>query len=97
MTVGVLSCRERLFFARPRRDAVASHNMPHTDNGVIFHLLQSLTIAILAAGLVIAFGMGIGVCTMHVVVRHGKVTSVRDVVFMSFYLCSLWFDSFAIR
>ena len=89
-----LSCPNRLFFARSTRGSGASINMFHnlnTGNHFILNLSHSLAIAILTTGLFIAFGMGIGLCTMFVV-RHGNMTSVRDVVLMSLS-CSLCYSN----
>ena len=53
----------------------------------ILHWHPSLSIAALAAGIFTAFGVEFGSCT--VVVRHGNVTSVCDVVLVSLFPYSL--------
>ena len=95
MIFGVLSC------VRPTRDIVALINMPQTSYCFILHLYQSLSIATLASGLFTAFGIGVDLCTMHVVVQRRNVTSFRDVVLMSLSrtLCSsnsLRFDDYVL-
>ena len=47
-----------------QEDLVASVNMPHGSKCFILHFLFSLSTAFVAAGIVIALGMGIGLCTM---------------------------------
>ena len=53
--------------------------MATAGNCFFLHSHQSLSIATLAAGMFTVFGVGIDVCTTFAV-RHGNVTSVRDVV-----------------
>ena len=58
MICGVLSC------VRPTRGIVALMIKPHRDNCFIFHFLQSLHIATLAAGLLTACNIEIGLCAL---------------------------------